>query len=46
METTDGWDRVPILKDREDPYDPRAIVLSNELAATIDDLLKSVNAQI
>ncbi|KZK83394.1 hypothetical protein PsAD13_02792 [Pseudovibrio sp. Ad13] len=45
METTDGWDRVPILNDRAEPFYPRAIVLSKELAGTIDDLLKSVNAQ-
>ncbi|KZL17788.1 hypothetical protein PsAD2_02906 [Pseudovibrio axinellae] len=45
VETTDGWGRVPIVNDRADPYYPRAITLSNGLAAEIDDLLKSVNAQ-
>lgn len=45
VETTDGWDRVPILTDRIKPVYPRAVVLSQTLIDTIDGLLKSVNAQ-
>lgn len=39
IETTDGWDKVPVLDDREAPYYPRAVTLTEELTGAIDALL-------
>ncbi len=45
VETTDGWEHVPVLNDRDAPYYPRAVVLPEELARTIDELLKAANVR-
>lgn len=45
VDTTDGWNHVPVLQDRADPIYPRAVVLSGNLMDTIDGLLKTVGVQ-
>ena len=42
IETTDGWDKVPILADRPVPYYPRAVKLSEDLMNAIDSLLSEL----
>ncbi|NVK34977.1 MAG: gamma-glutamylcyclotransferase [Rhodobacteraceae bacterium] len=43
IETTRGWDRVPVLQDRENPIYPRAVVLEKPFLEMIDRKLQAVN---
>ncbi|MTI16738.1 gamma-glutamylcyclotransferase [Rhodobacteraceae bacterium RKSG542] len=46
MQTTLGWDRVPILNDRHSPFYPRAVSLDRSLHERIDAALSSVGARL
>ncbi|WP_319621984.1 gamma-glutamylcyclotransferase family protein [Pseudovibrio sp. SPO723] len=45
FETTEGWDRVPVLNDRGDKIYPRAVTISKDLEGRIDSLLQEFGAR-